>query len=108
MAHLEQMRSLSDLRAPEINLRAKKYWLKIFDQICLLKIMDYMNYMTLTYRFADEIIENNQDRKWEKAVDDEIWVDEVIFHIIRVQSQVCWVYPPDSLIVLIFIFHDIF
>ena len=31
-------------------------------------------------------IENNQDRKWEKAVYDEIGVDEVIFYIIRVQS----------------------
>ena len=30
------------------------------------------NYMTMTYSFADEKIENDQDRKWEKAVDDEI------------------------------------
>ena len=27
---------------------------------------------TSTYSFADEKIENNQDRKWEKAVDNKI------------------------------------
>ena len=59
--------------------------------------------MSSTYSFADEIIENNQDRKWEKAVDDEIRVDEVVFNITWVQSQVCGVNPPISLIV--FIFH---
>ena len=61
--------------------------------------------MTVTYSFADEKIENDQDRKWEKAVDDEIWVDEVIFHIIRVQSEICRVNPRQRLIVFVLIFQ---
>ena len=60
---MELMRRLSELRSPEKKLRAKK---NIYLQVKTLSDM------TLTYSFTDEIIENNQDRKWEKAVDDEI------------------------------------
>ena len=63
LAHLELMRSWVELRSPEIKLRAKKKYVQV-------KTPSQMK--NETYSFADKIIENNQDCKWQKAVDNKI------------------------------------
>lgn len=48
------------------------------------------------YTFADEIIENDQDGEGKEAVDDEVGIDQIIFHIVWMQSETCRLNFPQS------------